>query len=82
MIHTVGALLDGSFPLDYKKAIKDFQKGEVCSPVIAMQGLAEEFAKNQSSLRTPVYEESHQAINRDSCTKLASMFAEESQLPE
>jgi hypothetical protein len=37
--------------------------------------LLNERAKNNYSIKTQVYEESHQAINRDSCTYLAKEFA-------
>ena len=33
VIHTVGALLDGSAPIDYRKSLDDIQKGDLCTPI-------------------------------------------------
>ena len=34
-----------------------------------------ELSKNQYSVKTQVYEESHEALNRDSCTNLAKEWS-------
>jgi hypothetical protein len=77
VIHSVGALLDPAGKFNYKDMIKDIETGQIFkkNPVDLAKDIFEETVKDKTSIRTSVYEQSLEALNRDSCINTAKAFA-------
>lgn len=78
VIHTVGTLLDGSSRFNYKDLIRDLESGQLCrrNPVELLQEVALEMQKNTTSVKTELYDQSSEGLNRDSCINMATLLAD------
>mmetsp|Transcript_33426 Transcript_33426/g.51310 ORF Transcript_33426/g.51310 Transcript_33426/m.51310 type:complete len:250 (+) Transcript_33426:14-763(+) len=83
VIHTVGALLDESS--GYKQIIQDVESGNILNKVKSIKDMGvvdiaknffNEFQKQQGSVRTTTYEQSLEALNRDSLKNVAKVLAD------
>ena len=77
VIHSVGALLDPAGKFNYKDLIKDIESGEILkkNPFDIAKNIFEDAVKDKTSIRTSVYEQSLEALNRDSCINTAKALA-------
>ena len=85
MIHTVGALLDGSERFNYKDLIKTVETStpqqlvakavtKLSNPQALFADIKEEWEKQNSSVKTAPYELSLEALNRDSLVNVATLL--------
>ena len=77
VIHSVGALLAPAGKFNYKDLIKDIETGDILkkNPAEMEKDIFEDAVKDKTSIRTSVYEQSLEALNRDSCINTAKALA-------